>query len=58
MGAGDEGWKREGKTVWTIDMRRSVGEGWGGVHRVNTMDTTGTVRSLHDRDFQEGKQGI
>ena len=34
------------------------GEGWGGVHSVNNMDTTGTFRSLHDGDFQEGKQGI
>ena len=34
------------------------GDGWGGVHRVNKMDTTGTSRSLHDREFQEGKQKI
>ena len=27
------------------------------VHRVNKMDTTGTFRSLHDMDFQEGKTG-
>ena len=36
----------------------SKGEGWGGVHGANKMDTTGTFRSLHDRDFQEGMQGI
>ena len=28
------------------------------LHRVNKMDTSGTFRSLHDRDFHEGKQGI
>ena len=32
--------------------------GWGKVHRENKMDTTGIFRSLHDRDFQEAKQGI
>ena len=31
-------------------------EGWGGVHRVNKMDTTRAFKSLHDRDFPEGKQ--
>jgi len=31
------------------------GDGWGGVHRVNKMDTTGTFTSLHYRDFQEGR---
>ena len=30
----------------------------GRVHRVNKMDTIGTLRSLHNRDIQEGKQGI
>ena len=34
------------------------GEGWGGVHKENKMDTTRTFRSLQSRDFQEGKQGI
>ena len=34
------------------------GEGGGGVHGVNKMDTTGTFGSFHHRDFQEGMQGI
>ena len=51
---------RREKTVGNRDMSRDLwkGEGWGGVHRVNKMDTTAAFRSLHDRDFQEGKQGI
>ena len=47
------------KTVRNRDMRSVVGSGMGwGTIRVNKMDTTGTFRSLHDRGFQEGKQGI
>ena len=51
------------KTVGNRDMRRSVeGKGryigGGNVHRVNNMDTTGTFKFFHDRDLQEGKQGI
>ena len=48
------------KKQWVTEIRGDLwkGEGWGRVHRVNKMDTTGTFRSLHDRDFLEGKQGI
>ena len=43
-------------------MEQTHEEGWGGVHsvgvhRVNEMDTTGTVRSLNDRDFEGGGFG-
>ena len=34
------------------------GEGWGGEHGEYEMDTTGTFRSLYDKDFQKGKQGL
>ena len=54
-GAGEEGKKKWG-TKTLGDLRK--GEGWGGQHGVYKMDTTGTIRSVHDRDFQEGKQGI
>ena len=59
-GAG--GW-RDGrgkhKTVVNIYMRRYVEESRrSGVYGVNKMDTSGTFRSLHDRNFQEAKQGI
>ena len=33
------------------------GEGWGGVHRVNKMDTTGTFRTLHDMELSGRKTG-
>ena len=54
-GAG-EGKKKECGT----ETRRHLwkGEGWGGEHGVYKMDTTGTSRSLHYRDFQEGQQRI
>ena len=32
------------------------GEGWGGVHRVNKMDTTGTFRKK-SREFEGGGFG-
>ena len=39
---------------WGIHMRRSVG--WGGVHGVNNMDTTGTFRK-ESREFEGGRFG-
>ena len=51
----------EGRTKqWEAETLGDLwkGEGLGGVHMVNKMDTTGTFRSLHDKDFHEGKQGI
>ena len=60
-GAGDkrDGRGKEKKT----SGKQTLGDLWKGesmdrVHRVNKMDTTRTFRSLHYRDFQEGKQGI
>ena len=32
-------------------------EGWGGEHGVNEMDTTGTSRTLHDRELSGRKAG-
>ena len=54
-----DGREKEKKPVWTRDLRRSVeGRGRGQGPGVNKMNTAGTFRSLHDRDFKEGKQGI
>ena len=41
------------------DMRRSVEgrEGWGGVHKVNKMDTTETFRK-ESREFEGGGFGV
>ena len=55
-----EGWEREAQN--SVEQRREEicgreRDGMG-TQRVNKMDTTGTFRSLHDSDFQEGKQGI
>ena len=49
--------------MWNRHMRRDgVGyTAWGtqcGVHRVNEMDTTGTFRSLNDREFEGGGFGV
>ena len=33
------------------------GEGWGGEHGVNKMDTTATFRTLHDRELLVRKAG-
>ena len=45
------------KTLWNRDMRRSAeGRGMKRGHRVNKMDTTGTLRSLHDRQGLSGKK--
>ena len=33
------------------------GEGWGGDHEVYKMDTTGTFRTLHDRELLGRKAG-
>ena len=33
------------------------GEGWGGVHGVNKMDTTGTFRK-DNREFEGGGFGV
>ncbi len=33
------------------------GEGWGGEHGVCKMDTTGTFRTLHDRELSGRKAG-
>ena len=51
-----EGSTKQWGTETFVDLWK--GEGWGGVHGVNKMDTIGIFTSLHDRDFQEGKQGI
>ena len=48
----------EGRTKeWGTEILGDLwnGEGCGRVHGVNKMDTTGTSRSLHDRDLKEGK---
>ena len=47
------------KTVGKRDIRKSVeGRGMGQGTRGKQDGTTGTFGSLHDKDFQEGKQGI
>ena len=33
------------------------GDGWGGEHGVYKMDTTGTFRTLHDRELSGKKAG-
>ena len=39
----------------TLDLWK--GEGWDGVHGVNKMDTTGTFRTLQDRELSGRKAG-
>ena len=59
-GAGD---KRDGRGSTKQWGTKTLGdlwkeEGWGRVHRVNKMDTTGTLRSLQYRDFEGGGFGV
>jgi len=57
-GAGDK-MAGEGRTKqWgteTLDLGK--GEEWDGVNGVNKMDTTGTFRTLHDRELSGRKSG-
>ena len=46
------------KNIGEQRHEESCGRESNGVHKVNKMDNTGTFRSLNERDFQEGKQGI
>ena len=47
-----EGWEREGENREGLtDLWK--GEGWGRVHKVNRMDTTGTFRK-EGREFEGG----
>ena len=50
----------EGRTKqWGTETLEDLwkGEGWGGEHGVYKMDTTGTVRTLHERDLLGRKAG-
>jgi len=47
MGTGEERTKEWGTEI--LDLWK--GEGWGGEHGVNKMDTTGTFRTLHDGEL-------
>ena len=52
---------REERTIeqWGTDTLGNLwkGEGWGGVHRVNKMDTTGTCRK-ESREFEVDGLGV
>ena len=51
---------REGRTKqWRTKTLRDLwkGEGWGREHGVYKMDTTGTFRTLHDRELVGKKVG-
>ena len=52
-----KGWEREGQNSGeqTLDLRK--GEGWDGINRVNKMDTTGTFRTLNDRELSGRNAG-
>ena len=50
-----EGRKKQWGTETLGDLWK--GEGWGGDHGVNKMDTTGTFRTLHDRELSGRKAG-
>ena len=48
------GWEKEGQHNGEQSLGDLwKGEGWGGVHRVNKMDTTGTFRK-ESREFEGG----
>ena len=49
----------EGRTKQCVTETRDrwKGEGWGGVHRVNNLDTTGTFRK-ESREFEGGVFGV
>jgi len=55
-----EGREREGQNSGEQRHEEICGmeKDGAGIHGVNKMDKTKTFMSLHDRDFQEGKQGI
>ena len=57
-GAGDKmGGEGRTKQWGTESLDLLKGEGWDGAHGVNKMDTTGTFRTLHDRELSGKKAG-